>query len=78
MLSISQNFTIFKLILPSERMRTGAWGEVDVSLTHDFQMLILGGPDLMSPLPKGQVVDSDFNEELQYVRKWKISAAKTL
>lgn len=77
MLSIFQDLSIFKLILPLERIRAGAWGGVDVSLTHDFQMLMLNGPDLMSLVPKEQVGDSDFSEELQSVGRWKISAAKT-
>lgn len=31
----------------------------------------------MNLVPKEQVVDSDFPEELQCVRRWDISAAKT-
>lgn len=77
MLSIFQDSSIFKLILPSERIRAGTWGGVDVILTHGFQMLMSDGPDLMSPVPKEQVVDADFSEEWQRVRRWKISAAKT-
>lgn len=77
MLSIFQDLSIFKLILPLEGIRAGAWGGVDVSLTHGFQILRLDGPDLMNLAPKEQVVDSDFPEELQCVRRWEISAAKT-
>jgi len=50
---------------------------MDVILTHDFQMLMLNGPDLMNLVPKEQLVDSDFGEELQPVKRWKIPAAKT-
>lgn len=64
-LSIFQNLSIFKLILSSEGIRAGSWGGIDVSQTHDFQMLVLDGLDLM--IPKERVVDSDFNEELQHV-----------
>lgn len=67
MFHIFQGTPIFKLILPQERIRAGSWGGVDVTLTHHFQMLVLDGPNLMNPVPKGQVEDSDFSQKVKNI-----------
>lgn len=69
MLYIFQGTSIFKLILPQERIRASSRGGVDVTLSHHFQMLMLDGPDLMKPMPKGQVGDSDFSQKVKNINR---------
>lgn len=39
-------------------MRPGTWGGVDIRMTHEFQTLMLDGPDIMNQVTKKQVANS--------------------